>query len=359
MTRKKIVFILPNLRQGGAERIVTNIINSLDSTQYDPILLLLEKDGYYLELLNSEVKVIDLKTTRIRNSIFKILKSLRRIQPDIVFSGYGEINALLSAFIPFFPKIKFVARETNVVSQHVTRPAIKFWYRFYSNYHKIVAQSQDMQEDLIENWGISPDKITRIANPVNIDFITQNKEAFYPKEYEEFPDYKKVVAIGNISYRKGFDNLLKVFAHLKNEPIALFILGEGPQMEEFQNYKKNENLDKVHFFGKVDNPYPYLKNADLFVLSSRYEGFPNVLLEAGACGTYSLANNCPGGIDEIIIPHVNGEILDIENHKEFAQGIKNILPKNIDTNAIIESIQSRYDQPKIMEEYAKLLSELN
>lgn len=73
------------------------------------------------------------------------------------------------------------------------------------------------------------------------------------------------------------------------------------------------------FHGVQKNPYPFLKFAGLFILSSRYEGFPNVLLEAGACGTYSLANNCKGGINEIIQPKINGEISDIENHEEFAK----------------------------------------
>lgn len=76
---------------------------------------------------------------------------------------------------------------------------------------------------------------------------------------------------------------------------------------------------KRYFSWSTENPYQFLKFADLFILSSRYEGFPNVLLEAGACGVYSLANDCKGGIKEIIQSKINGEIADIENHEEFAQ----------------------------------------
>ncbi|STC96218.1 UDP-D-galactose:(glucosyl)lipopolysaccharide-1,6-D-galactosyltransferase [Chryseobacterium carnipullorum] len=84
-------------------------------------------------------------------------------------------------------------------------------------------------------------------------------------------------------------------------------------------------LKNVIFHGRQDNPYKFLKFADLFILSSRYEGFPNVLLEAGACGTYSLANNCPGGINEIIQHQVNGEVADIEDYDNFSQRLINVL----------------------------------
>ncbi len=352
MTPKTIAFILPNLKQGGAERIVTNLIGALENTEFTPILILLEKEGQYLDLLPPEIKIIDLKTPRIRYSIIKILLTIRRLKPDIVFAGFGELNAYLSPFISLFPNTNFIARETNVVSEHVLRPEIKFWYRFYKNYHAIIAQSKDMQEDLIQNWNIPPDKISRIANPVNISFIAEQQILFKPKAFQH--SHKIVVAMGNLSYRKGFDLLLQVFVALKKEPISLFIIGEGPQEAELKAFKQKNELNNVRFLCAQANPYPYLHYADLFVLSSRYEGFPNALLEAGACGTYALAHPCKGGVDEIIIPNLNGELADITQSQQFAAQISSTLTHFHEPRAIQESIAQRYDLPIILKEYLSL-----
>lgn len=179
-------------------------------------------------------------------------------------------------------------------------------------------------KDLIENFKISENKIIKINNPVDLDFIeSQTGNASRPESFKQ--DFKNVVAIGNLSSRKGFDNLLKVFSHLKNEKILLHIIGSGRDYEMLEQLRTDLHLENVNFHGQQDNPYKYLKFADLFVLSSRYEGFPNVLLEAGACSTYSLANNCPGGISEIIQHKVNGEILDITDHQIFAQRIVEVV----------------------------------
>ena len=123
-----VIFILPDLENGGAERIVTTIANHLSRDRFEPKILLLRKQGGYLDFLKNDVEIIDIDTERIRHSLKPILKEIYRRKPDIVFSGFGEVNAYLSLFIKLFPRTKFIARETNVVSKHVTRKEIKFFY---------------------------------------------------------------------------------------------------------------------------------------------------------------------------------------------------------------------------------------
>lgn len=352
-----IIFILPDLETGGAERIVTTIANHLPREKFSPKIMLLRKEGGYLEFLKNDVEIIDLKTQRIRNSLKPILSEIRKRKPDIVFSGFGEVNAYLSLFIKLFPKTKFIARETNVVSQHVTRKTIRFFYKFYNNYDEIICQSDDMMNDLAENFNIKKEKIVKINNPVDFDFI--EKKLAISEQPESFKThFKNVVAIGNLSSRKGFDNLLKVFSNLKNEKIRLHILGDGRDKDLLHQMKQDLGLENVIFHGQQKNPYQFLKFADLFVLSSRYEGFPNVLLEAGACGTYSLANNCKGGIQEIIQNKINGEISDIENHKYFSEKIIEILAQTHDRTSIKNAIKNRFSKEIILEKYFKIFDEI-
>ncbi|WP_312765728.1 glycosyltransferase [Epilithonimonas sp.] len=352
--KKSIIFILPDLETGGAERIITTIANHLPRDKFSPSILLLRKEGAYLDFLNPDVEIIDIQTPRIRHSLKPILLEIKRRKPDIVFSGFGEVNAYLSLFIRLFPKTKFIARETNVVSQHVTRKEIRFFYKFYNGYDKIIAQSNDMQYDLVKNFGIKKKKLIKINNPVDIDFI-EEKLNISERPIEFSHQHKNVVAIGNLSARKGFDNLLKVFSRLKSQNILLHILGDGKDKEMLLQMKEMLGLDHVIFHGKKSNPYQYLKYADLFVLSSRYEGFPNVLLEAGACGIYSLANNCQGGINEIILDQINGEIANIEDHDSFAEKIKHAVYKSNNKENIKESIKNRFSKDIIMDKYENLL----
>lgn len=346
---KTIVFILPDLNQGGAERVITILCNNLDRSKYLLKLILFKKEGHYLNYLNKDVKIIELNVTRIRYSIFKIVPLIKKLKPDIVFTGWGEISAFISPLIPFFPKTKFIARETNVVSEHVTKNEILFFYRFYNNFHQIIAQSDDMKNDLINNFRISENRIVKINNPVDFDFINKIKNINIDVGFNK--SYKNIVAVGNLSPRKGFDLLLNVMNELKEEKIHLTILGDGAFKEDLYQQKEKLNLNNVTFKGKVDNPFIYLKNADLFILSSRYEGFPNVLLEAGACGTYSLANNCPGGINEIIEEDINGEIFDVSNPYQAALKIKEVLIREPMESEIISSIYSRYSKEIIIKKY--------
>ncbi|WP_103327346.1 glycosyltransferase [Bacteroidetes bacterium endosymbiont of Geopemphigus sp.] len=355
--KKILLFILPDLCAGGAERITTILVNHVDRDQFLPKLLLLKKAGLYLDMLKKDVEVIDIHVYKIRYSLFKLLKAIRKLKPDIAFCGYGELNAFIAPFLPFFKKTRFIARETNIVSEHVVRREILFFYRFYNNFHKIIAQSEDMKADLIENMRIRPEKIVKINNPIDMDLITK-KLSSIEKPGEYFKDKKNILAVGSLNNRKGFDNLLKVFSFLKSLAVHLFIIGEGPEKKKLLELKRKLALDNVSFLGLKKNPFIYMKHADLFVLSSRYEGFPNVLLEANACGTPIFANHCKGGIDEIIESGINGEYAAIEDHKKFSQRILKILKEKERYKDLRERTEKKYSINNIFPFYYDVFNSL-
>ncbi len=350
MKKKSIAFILPDLNKGGAEKITTLLANEIVlKNEFSVFLILMRKEGPLLDELSSKVEIIDLNSKRIRQSIFKLLKIIKRYKFDIIFCGYGEVNALIAPFIPLFNKTKFIARETNVVSEHVKSKIILFLYKFYNNFHKIIAQSDDMMNDLTTNIKVKKEKIVKINNPIDLVQLNLKLKENSATIFDE--SVKNIVAVGNVSYRKGFDNLIKVFAHLKNEPIHLHIIGEGADKEVFIALKDSLGIKNIHFLGFKSNPLPYIQQSDLFILSSRYEGFPNVLLEANACGTYILANDCKGGINEIILDKINGEIFSIEDHKVFANKIKEIICMPKDIEAIKNTVKNRYSKEIILKKY--------
>ena len=171
--RKSIIFILPDLETGGAERIVMTLANNLPRDRFDPKIMLLRKEGGYLKYIKKDVEIINLNVSRIRHSLPFIIREIRKRKPNIVFSGFGEVNAYISLFVKMFPKTKFIARETNVVSEHVTRKEIRFFYKFYNNYQQIICQSDDMMNDLTTNFNIDSRKITKINNPIDFEFIEE------------------------------------------------------------------------------------------------------------------------------------------------------------------------------------------
>lgn len=352
---KRIFFLIPDMNGGGAQKVVSQILHFLDRSRFDLTLVLLQKEGPFLDSIDEDVKILSLNKSRVRESLWDLISLFFREKPDIVFTSLGHLNLMLSPFLPFFPKsIRFIARETNIVSILNEGKFFRNWlYRtFYKNYDLIIAQSKDMKNDLIESYGIPEEKINRISNPVNIPMIidASNAEVTFPFSTQ----YINLLAVGRLKHQKGFDLLISAFSRLSADSYRLLILGEGEEKANLQKMVKESNLEgKVIFKDFVKNPFPYMKSADVFVLSSRNEGFPNVILESLACGTPVLANDCPGGVNELIEPGSNGEICNIGNVESFETGLLKTL-KIKDRESVTRSVE-KFSDEKILKEYEDLL----
>lgn len=364
--KKKIVFLIQNFEGGGAERVILNILNNIDYNLFDIEVLLLENRGIYLKKIkkNKNLKIITFENKfefRYINFVinfFKALKYLRKDKNNIIFSQMNT-GKLISFFKFLLKNKKIVYRETLVPKgtlnelNAIISTLHKFFYKFgIQNHDIIIAQSEDMKNKLVElNKKLEKDIII-INNPVDIKVIEKDslekiKEDIY------FKNKINLISVGRLSKQKGYDLLIKTLEKIKNQDIVLYLLGSGEEENNLKTLVKEKKLEKrVIFLGFKSNPYKYIKNSDFFISSSRVEGFPNVVLEACACGVPVIANNYLGGINEIIIPEINGEILNISDEIAF----ENALNKKYVPEKIKETVRKRYDMEIIIKEYEKLFN---
>ena len=346
--KKKLLIFVPSLRGGGGEKFIVNLVNNLDRKKFNIKLALIKKEGPYLDDLRKDIEIIDLKSKRVRYAFFKIIKLIKKENPDIVFSTLGHLNILLAIIKKIFPNIKFIARESSIVSKNFNS-FIQYLYKLFYNYFDlIISQSEYMKEDLVQNFNIKENKIKVIYNPVDINKIQRKS---LTNENLFLNNYKNLIAIGRLSKEKGFDLLIKAFIKLNNN-YRLYILGEGKEKKSLLQLIKSLNIkDKIFFLGFQKNPYKYLYKSNLLILPSKYEGLPNVVLEANALGIPVVAFNCPGGTREIIKDGLNGFLVKCENTDELAFYIKKAMSHNWNKLSIIEYIRKNFLIEKIIKKY--------
>lgn len=358
--KKKVLFIMPRLTIGGAQKVVSILLKHLDRSKFDLVLCILEARGEYMAELPADIQLIDLQTQRVSHAFFKLLKVIKEIRPDVVFSALSHLNMMVALCIPFVSKkIVFIARETNIPSLNNRQNKFSWLFdilhrRLYSRYFKIICQSRDMQEDLIRNFHIPVQRLCIIPNPVESD-----RNRFLAQSGERLFNTAKVnlLAAGKLKYQKGFDLLLQAVAELNDDRFHLTLLGKG----ELESALKKQAADlgiaqQVDFIGEVQNPFPYLQQADIFILSSRFEGFPNVVLEALSVGTPVITFDCKGGISEIVVDGINGKLVEAGNAAAMAKAI--LVYKTSKREHKIENIEktvSRFDVSVIKKRYAELL----
>jgi len=206
-----------------------------------------------------------------------------------------------------------------------------------------------MRDDLVENFGTDIKKTAVIYNPVDIETISE--KATKKTATLLAKDKINLLAVGRLAPQKGFDVLVETMSKL-DDRFHLNILGEGEDKEELQQQIKALKVeDKVTLLGFSDNPYAYMKESDFFILSSRYEGLPNVILEANVCGTASVAFNNPGGTAEIIEDRKTGLLVDEFSSKELAKHIQLATNIEFDKAYISDFCKTGFNVQKIVKEY--------
>ena len=332
---KKIFFIIPTLSGGGAERVFLHILRHLNRNKFEPHLILFEKKGAFLFDLpsNLSVKVLKKKTSiyGFKWLVFINLARLLKLEkPDVAvsFMPYTNLIVSLAKFLSGI-KLSLIISERYTLSfshegwldEFLRRFTIR---NFYPKANRIIVNSKNMGIELQQMFNIPLSKIAVINNPIDIQKVNKlsNENINHSWNEENFP---VIIAIGRLTSQKGFSYLIKAFSIVVSDgiPCRLLILGEGVDKEKLKKLAMELRVDdKVSLLGFQKNPYKYLCRSTLFVLSSLYEGFPNVLLEALALGVPSIATRCPTGPEEIITHEVDGILTPPADEMALANAIK-------------------------------------
>lgn len=307
---KRVLFLIPNLNSGGSQGVFLTILRHIDRSKFQIMLAVLNSDTKALQhLVPNDIEFVDLKSYRVRHGLGKIIALIWKWRPDTVFSTLSHLNLAIGALKPILPhNIKYIARESTILSQLIkkkSQPYLHWAYKiFYRNFNLIICQSIFMQKDLISKFKIPKKHTLVINNPIDLDYIN-TKVRRGPSKNKLLKGKRSsstnFLAVGSLIAVKGFDILIEALSLIKNRDFCLTIIGDGELKSELKELSFKFGIsDLVFFEGFQPNPYAWYKNVDALILSSHYEGFPNVVLESLACNTPVISTPAIGGVSEIL-----------------------------------------------------------
>lgn len=344
----KLLLLLTSLHGGGAERVAVQLLNRLDPRRFDVRIGVLRKDGPYLDLIEDIDRVIAAPNGETRfnydgpNSeqyaISKLIGSALRApvafrrmidaaQPDVVMSFLKGTNLLVWAALLSMGRHRprWIAREGNnalaVIANEAPNRLFKslslaLTRKAYSHADATLANSSDMVVGLMRDLGLNPAKLRMINNPIDLETIAALRHA----PISDGPGRPFILSAGRLEFQKAHEVLIRAFAQSglwRNH--ALVILGKGSRFAQLSQLAVELGVrEHVHFIGFVANPYTWMARAELFVLPSRWEGFPTVAAEALACGTPLILSDCSFGPRDVIEPGVSGELVPVDDAAALA-----------------------------------------
>jgi glycosyltransferase involved in cell wall biosynthesis len=366
----RVAFVAPSLNGGGAERAAVTVLNALDPQVFERALYLFRREGPYLRDVDPSIELVGAQDDGRAARIRQLSSFVARWRPQIVVSFLSYFS-VFTALALARSKARFVINQQTPLSAFLTdrdyawrqplrRRLFEAVARAVYPRAAIVATSKEVGEDLIARFGVPRDAVTTIPNPADLAAIARaSSEASALAVPADVP---LVVAAGRLAHAKNWPLFVDALALLRRElPVQALILGEGESESDIRRRIAAAGLERaVHLCGFQSNPWTVMAKADVFLLTSRYEGFGNVLIEAMASGAPVVATASPG-TRAIVRDEVNGLLVDRHEPAAVADAVGRVLrDKSLRERLRAGARESvrQFDVPVVAQAYTTLFQRL-
>jgi len=361
--KAKVAVYIPDLGGGGAERVTLNLLKGFTSQGVDVDLVLPKARGVFLSQVPSSVRIVDLKAKGTFSSLLALCGYLRKSRPSAILSCLERANlvAILARRLTGV-KSKLVVTVHNTLSMSIgqsksakVKVLPMLIRRMYPDADVVGAVSAGAADDLIQFIGLPDSNVQVLGNAV----VTPELLAASKKDPEHawFNEGQPpvIVSVGRLSMQKDYETLIRAFAIARAaRHCRLIILGEGEEREKLEALAAELGVQEdIALPGFAANPFAYMAHAQVYVLSSRFEGLPTVLIEALACGAAIVSTDCRSGPKEILNDGAYGRLTPVGDHEAMAKAILAAL-QDPDRSEADESWQP-YEMQAVSEKYLRVL----
>ncbi|MBV2127803.1 glycosyltransferase [Arsukibacterium indicum] len=358
-------FVLSSLTGGGAEGVCVTVASGLAGQGMDVELVVLNMQrAVYQDRLSEKVRQTSLNVSNARYSFLPLIKHLRKTKPDKVIVFNYELAVVMVLIRPFLGfDFQLIARNINTISASLdpksssvkTRVLRALLQRLYSKTDHIINQCRGMKQDLLNTMNISESRTSVIYNPVN-QLVEQQAASSSNISGSECA---YILCIGRLEQQKAFDLAIEAFAlfSVTNPQYRLKIAGQGALEAELKTIAQSLGVaGKVDFVGFQADTVQYYRDAKFTLLTSLYEGFPNVLVESITLGTPVVSVNCPSGPDEIVEHDINGYLVNSRTAESVAEAMQAAAVKSWNHQRIQDTAK-RFSRRNILNTWRTFLCE--
>ena len=380
----RIALVVPHLTHGGADLIVLNLARGLIERGYRVDILLLKELITLEEQIPPEARWFVLEKQRIhgfsdrahlaRRFGFRILKLLRtdllgdarsvaayidKEKPDCILPSLPGAKSAALLALPFIKLNPVVIPTVHNVLMNTSRRFRKLYAILFPTADRVVGVSDGVADNLALTLELPREKISRIYNPVVSEEISELAGAVPEHPWMSDDGPPVILGAGRLARAKDFPTLLRAFGQVsKNRDARLIILGEGRWRKRLEKMIHKLGIqESVSLPGWVSNPYAFMSRASAFVLSSRYEGLPTVLIEAMACGCPCVSTNCQAGASEILDNGRFGPLVPVGDDSALATAMKRVLDSPPDKNTLLARAQE-FSLDASIDNYERLILDL-